>query len=594
MALTLKRPFLATLTLFAAATALFAAAADGQDEETRRHGIFIDSIDVSLVNVDVVVTHDGEPVTDLTREDFEVFDDGEPVGVSHFYAVWGGFRQATDAASEDEATRLSANLPREDTSLVVLIDNPFISPVSRKRVFEALERQLDALMDGGTRVMMVTKDRQIRVVQPFTTDRDAVRAALVKTAESGGSLDRYFANSASIVRQIESAARAGGITPQPPAASNGPGAIPRGVSPDTTLTDARQTANALQAITAEQYHEVRSSLSVLATFVNSLAGMPGRKAVLYVCDRLPLRPGEREWQIWYRKYGLAVGRQLGITSVDNQVRDYDTSNDLNQLLDDATASGIAFYPVGAGLASRSAFSADRAGASTVGAPFSESAAAGGGLRLLASATGGKAAIGVLTPDAFLEDLQQDLSHYYSLGYPSLHRGDGQSHRIKVKVKRPGVEVRYLERYADKGTDEEMHDRTLMAVLLGTAENPLGVELEVTETKPQKDGLVAVALEVRFPLSKLVLVPQQKRHVGDVSIFLLVRDESGRLSAPVKIPVPIEIPNEEILGALTRNALYRTTVAMRPGKQTIAVAVRDEISAESSTVCLDLNVNKGRG
>jgi len=581
--LTIPKPLTA---LFA--VALFAVAASAQ-VETRRHGIFIDSINVSLVNVDVVVTRDGEPVLGLTAEDFEVTDDGEPVAVTHFYAVQGGYRQAVAAADESgaEPAQPAADVPREDASIVVLVDNPFISAVSRKRVFDALERQLDPLMDGGARVMLVTKDRGIRVVQPFTTDRDAIRAAMDEAEEAGASLDRYYLGSVAVVRQIESTVPGRSMSGGGPAGSQSGGG-------SEDVAQARQAANALRAVTSEQYEEVRASLSVLGTFINSLAGLPGRKAVLYVCDRLPLRPGEQEWQIWFRKYGLELGRQLGINSVDGQVREYDTSAHLSALMDDATASGIAFYPVSVGLGRRSGFSADRASVSVTGAPVSESAAASGGLRLLASATGGKAAIGVQTPDDFLGALQQDLNHYYSLGYPSPHRADGKSHKIEVQVKRPGVDVRYLASYADKSTDEEMHDRTLTAVLLGAAENPFGVELVVAETKPLEGGLVDVALEVRFPLSKLVLVPEDKRHVGDVSIFLLVKSPEGGISAPVKVDVPIQIPNEEILAALNRKALYRTTVAMRPGEQTIAVAVRDEIGAESSTVRLDLNVGKGRG
>lgn len=581
-----------TSTLLAALAALFAVAAGGQDEETRRHGIFLDSIDVSLVNVEVVVTKDGEPVGDLRREDFSVTDDGKPVVLSHFYAVRGGYRQAAAEAAADEAT---AGPPREDASLVVLVDEPFLSAASRRRVFDAVERRLDALMDGGTRVTIVVKDRQVRVALPPTTDREAVRAALAATAEAGGSLDRYVMNSAAIVQQIESAARAGLPAQRPPPPpGGGPGSIPRGISPDTTLQDARQTADTLRAVTAGQYNEVRASLSLLATFVGSLAGLPGRKAVLYVCDRLPLRPGEREWQVWYRKYGLAVGRELGIPSVESQVRDYDLSAALRELQDDATASGVAFYPVGAGLGTRSGFSAERGSSSTVEAAFSESAAAGAGLRLLAAATGGRAAIGVLRPDAFLDALRQDMGHYYSLAYPSPHRGDGKSHKIEVLVDRPGVQVRYLERYADKDAHQEMHDRALTAVLLGTAENPFGIEVKAAEAGPRKDGLVEVGLEVRFPLSKLLLVPEEKRHAGDVTILLLIREGGGGISEPIRVDVPIEIPNQQLLGALTRNAVYRTTLALRPGEPSIAVVVRDDLSAESSTVRLDLHVGKGGG
>lgn len=46
---------------------------------------------VDLVNVNVFVTDKrGNPITDLKREDFSVFEDGEAVSITNFYAVEGG------------------------------------------------------------------------------------------------------------------------------------------------------------------------------------------------------------------------------------------------------------------------------------------------------------------------------------------------------------------------------------------------------------------------------------------------------------------------------------------------------------------------
>src|SRR6476659_905422 len=58
----------------AAATSLFAQS-------------LTEKIDVSLVNVDVTVTAHGTPARGLTRDDFEVLDDGVPQNITHFYAI---------------------------------------------------------------------------------------------------------------------------------------------------------------------------------------------------------------------------------------------------------------------------------------------------------------------------------------------------------------------------------------------------------------------------------------------------------------------------------------------------------------------------
>ena len=71
------------------AVACLTAVADravAQEVETR-HGMFVESVEVSLISFELFASRDGEPVTDLTAADFEVFDDGNRVEISHFEHV---------------------------------------------------------------------------------------------------------------------------------------------------------------------------------------------------------------------------------------------------------------------------------------------------------------------------------------------------------------------------------------------------------------------------------------------------------------------------------------------------------------------------
>ena len=56
---------------------LFAATLSAQVSET---------IDVRIINVDVTVTSKGSPVRGLTRDDFEIFEDGKFQPITNFYA----------------------------------------------------------------------------------------------------------------------------------------------------------------------------------------------------------------------------------------------------------------------------------------------------------------------------------------------------------------------------------------------------------------------------------------------------------------------------------------------------------------------------
>ena len=59
-------------------------------EEVTWQTIFTVTTDVNVVNVDVVVTDkQGKLVTGLSAEDFQLFENGEQVEISNFYAAAG-------------------------------------------------------------------------------------------------------------------------------------------------------------------------------------------------------------------------------------------------------------------------------------------------------------------------------------------------------------------------------------------------------------------------------------------------------------------------------------------------------------------------
>ena len=72
----------------------------------------------------------------------------------------------------------------------------------------------------------------------------------------------------------------------------------------------------------------------------------------------------------------------------------------------------------------------------------ESRIAQDGLRALAQETGGIAAVNRNDFKGIFDQIVQENSTYYVLGYYAPNeRRDGKFHKIEVKVKRPGVTVR---------------------------------------------------------------------------------------------------------------------------------------------------------
>ncbi|HVS62712.1 MAG TPA: VWA domain-containing protein [Thermoanaerobaculia bacterium] len=609
---------IALLAQLSAASATSASARGQEDEEIRRHGIFIDSVEVSLVSVEVFATRDGEPVTDLTIDDLEVLVDGEPVEVTSLTWVagqrpgdgesFGDEAEAGDvaiekAAAETAAAETAAAWTRagnagaeasepesagrsEPASVIVLVDQLFLSPISRVQVFEALAAQLEPLIDGGARILVATKSREdVRIVQDFTDDRRQVLAAFDRlgdlappgyTAEIRTTIDLW-----GLAPKAVESRQTGPDQPEP--------------SMRTSELDAQSAYQEARSITERMHADVTGSLGALHRFLDSLAGLPGRKALIYVADQLPVRPAELLWRMWWEEYGVEHGSRLGASPRGPSA--LDATGQLEELIADATTSRVAFYPVGAGGGVDLAGAAGRGAPTQSGVPMvTPSSAAGDGLQWLSQRTGGRgavgsSAIGSAALEGFFGDLTRDLGAYYSLAFPSPHQGDGELHRLEVRARRPGVRLRHPTEYRDKSAEQRMADRTLSTLTLGVEDNPLDVRVEVGKAKQaRKGGRATVPLEIRVPMANLVLLPDARVHRGKLSIQLIARDDRGRVSDPVLVRMPLEVVHRDLAWALTQTVDYATEMTLQAGGGAIAIGVHDDYGFTSSTVGVDI----GRG
>jgi hypothetical protein len=119
------RKSLILAVIIAAATSLFAQS-------------LTEKIDVALINVDVTVTSHGAPARGLTRDEFEVLEDGVPQNVTHFYAIENAREKMAAeqpaVAGTPAAARPSPRDERFRRKVLVIIDNRHMSvhnPTSR-------------------------------------------------------------------------------------------------------------------------------------------------------------------------------------------------------------------------------------------------------------------------------------------------------------------------------------------------------------------------------------------------------------------------------------------------------------------------------
>jgi VWFA-related protein len=541
---------------------------------------FVETVNVSVVNVEVFVTDKkGNPVTGLTQKDFQLLENGRPVEITNFYSVDKG--KATTPASElapAPAAPAAAGSPPpppalseleraptpEDQRLrlIVYIDNFNLRPFDRNRVMRELRAFIGQQLGRDDQLMLVTYDRELHIRHTFTSDPGVIAAGMVeleKISAQGVHADSDRRDTLQKIRDSQSVTEAEGYA----------------------HTYAQST-----------YNDLSFSIDGVKKMVDSLAGMPGRKAVVYVSDGLQMIAGQ---DVFYAVQNKYAEKTTSMTST----LEFDVSRRLEELAAQANANRTTFYTIDAGgLRSYESNSAENQGPGPQAPGMSQLVDSvnisnrQSTLQLLAEKTGGVAIINTNVVTPRLERIARDFNTYYSLGYTPPHYGDGRYYKIDVKVKnRRDLQVRHREGYRDKSTEARMTDGTLAALNFPFEENPLAVALEFGKPRPRDDGFFLVPVMVRIPIGKLALIPHEKSDDARVRLFIAAMDSNGGTSDVQQAPVPISIPKADVTTAQGKSYVYSVTLLMRGGSQRVAVGVRDDFAAQASFLSRGLDVGR---
>jgi VWFA-related protein len=172
------------------ALALAAVLLIGAQAQTPR-----ESIDVTVVEVPVtVVDSNGKPIRGLTRENFELYDDGKRRELTHFDSVDVSTRLRAAAAlpataAAGAAAETDGPLPEQRPYLrnfMLLFDVSDSSPATLKRAREAARDFVNNQVQPVDRVAVGTVgvQRGFELLANFTLDREFVRAVVTTFGET--------------------------------------------------------------------------------------------------------------------------------------------------------------------------------------------------------------------------------------------------------------------------------------------------------------------------------------------------------------------------------------------------------------------------
>jgi VWFA-related protein len=504
-----------------------------------------ESIEVRVVNVDVVVAdRDGKPVTGLTKDDFEIFEDKKPQVITNFYEVRGG------VPAENGSTALR---PR---SFIFFIDNRAMHPVLRKRVTAEMAKFADTAIGPNDQVSVVIWDGTFRILTPLTSEKAAVRKAIDTVANAGtpmSATSEFQRVRAECTRALNMGT--GREYPR----------MPIKLAYDQCISSLRIETQRMTAYSRLMLNAVEGAMS-------TVAGVEGRKVLVLAGTDLPARPGRDLFQWANGQFQPYMrGFDAAIEQPPSEYRDQQRAA-LESIAKAANANGVTLYPISALMPADVNSAQNSTGIDDAGAGFLRSGNTDDAHEQLARMTGGAAAPVSQMP-ALLDTLRRDLDSYYALGFrPSIdQRGDRP---VAVRVKNRAYTVRSRQSYASMTSDDQMRDRAIANLYTPALVSDWKLQLRTGKPKRVKKGEYSVTIEIVAPPS-VTLLPRDGKLAGGFVVYLVVGNAQGALSATFHQANGIEItPAEE--AAFRRTPLtFGANLTIREGENLISVGVVDQ-------------------
>jgi VWFA-related protein len=543
--------------------------------------MFFAPVEVPLVSVEVYVfDRNGRPVPGLTLEDFEIFEDGKAVEISHFYASPGILAPSPEEEEQTPDVDFVQPGPGQNLFLVIYFDDTNLSRGRRQAAVEHLRDFLSAELPPDLRVMLVRYDGRNHIEQPFTEETDEVLVAL-DIMRDAASLSRRI-DETMLVREIELAAAVG--------------ANAGDLSAELLEQSGRTLWQSIETFADQTVHRTRTSIENQKRIISSLSGLSGRKAMLLVTDGVEARPGEALFRAWGQVFGVVPVFRIDAQRAFLQASRNDLSNEFDNLAQFANGHRVSFYTLSsAGAGQARAMSAETRLMDEERLAIDQGMSAEVLMANIAGTTGGRPLVNSPALAGQLDEVSEELASYYSLAFEPQHLGDGKYHRLNVQINRDGVRVRHREGYLDVPLAERINHKTLAAAIHGVADNPLDISVATSgEIIRRNDGVFLLPVIITVPIEQLVLIPSLDEHQGRISIHLTVRDRRGDLSPTVRREYPITVPNNLLAGALGQSAGFTMRLAVRPGRQRIAVGLRDEVARTESVTFYEVEVGDTSG
>lgn len=533
---------LLSLSLLVPALAQTQPATPAQPQQTRDDQDDVVRITTNLVQIDAVVTKDGKPVTNLTADDFEIYEDGRKQTITSFAFISNVPSTPKQPAPPSKekgidvpppSRPLKAEEPRRTMALVV--DDLGMSAESMGLVRNQLRKFIAEKMQPNDLIAIIRTGAELGALQQFTNDKRLLNRAV----------DQLKWNMCSRV----------GFNVLPRIGGGGDFFAQCGT------------------------HTFWQTTRALRFIIDGMGQLPGRKSMVVMSDSLPIEDQEPQFAAYsvprfssridytgllQRIAEKAIRNSVVIYAVDTQGLQY------TGLTAADSVRGVSAYDIGSFTQSIMSQRSNLLFTRREGG------------ELISRQTGG---FQVRNSNGFqLDRILEDQSGYYLIGYrPTDETFNKQFHRIKAKVKRSGMKLR--TRFGFMGVSEEEapgsrpapRDSTNLALSSPFASQDIHIDLTSFFAKDNAANMVIrsfLYIDVKDLTHKLV----NGKHESSIEIHSVVFGDNGAVVEQLSRGATVILSQSEYEEALRHGiALNIDMPVKRPGAYQVRVATRDRNS-----------------
>jgi VWFA-related protein len=514
-------------------------------------------MEIHVINIDVTVTdRKGNAVKGLTKDDFEILENGVAKPISNFYEVTSPIKSVPAVAGVTAVPAPQPVIRAEDIPdnqkrrIIFYIDNLSLNPFNRNRVFKDMKKFIEEAMRPGDEGMIATYNRSMKVRVPFTRDKITLQQTLdVILGESA-----LGVNAKSDRRTTQDQIRDAS-------------------SYDEALSLARTYSEEIQ-------HDLRQSVDSLNALMSTVAGVEGKKILVLTSEGFPMQPG-RDMFEFLDETAKGKGWNTGGTVLEGL--SFDSHQQIASVARSANANGITLYTIhAAGLDAGNTTSAEnqRPISFTVGQTVITNST--DSMQMMAEMTGGLASLQTNDFGRAFDHIERDLDAYYSLGYRAgTERVDRQRNlQVRLKNNPNRYVVRSRQTFVEKSSFAEMNDRVVANLLYRSRSNELKIEAKASQPHPDDEDTFRVPVEVQIPMDSLTLLPQGDEYAGGFDLYVVVSNKDGDMSDVARKTQQIRVKTAEHDKIHGKYYTYTMELIMEPGPGKISVGVMDQVSNET--------------